>query len=469
MDNNSELLDNIRKYEDAKARGESLYLDVDSLIDIAEHYYSEKHLAKALEVIDYAIDLFPGSTLPLCFKARQALNEKNIEKAEAYAAQVEDRTDIEYQYLMVEILLCKGQIEHADMLMEEIYDNAADSEKDECALEIAKVFFDYEYDEKCQKWLNKCADKDSVGYMELKSRYAISKGKFTQGEKFLDKLLDQDPFSATYWTQMASAQFLSNNIAKSLESCDYALAIDSNNVDAIIHKANCLCSLENYDEAIKYYLRYSELVPESELGDMFLGICYSNRDKYQEAIPHLQKAIEKCSPSSDNLLPIYKELAYCYSATKNLPEALNAIDMASMQPESDAAEIRCMRSICYIMNGKDLEAFEMFKQALAIADSDQLLQICIDFSAASIDSQHPDLAYFILHKLYYEEGNEQLDDGWGYYALACLQLNKPAEYYTALSNVCQRNPEEAKQVLGSLFPDGTPVEDYINYSNNFFK
>ena len=53
--------------------------------------------------------------------------------------------------------------------------------------------------------------------------------------------------------------------------------------------------------------------------------------------------------------------------------------MASMQPESDAAEIRCMRSICYIMNGKDLEAFEMFKQALAIADSDQLLQICIDF------------------------------------------------------------------------------------------
>ena len=97
MDNNSELLDNIRKYEDAKARGESLYLDVDSLIDIAEHYYSEKHLAKALEVIDYAIDLFPGSTLPLCFKARQALNEKNIEKAEAYAAQVEDRTDIEYR------------------------------------------------------------------------------------------------------------------------------------------------------------------------------------------------------------------------------------------------------------------------------------------------------------------------------------------------------------------------------------
>lgn len=95
---------------------------------------------------------------------------------------------------MVEILLCKGQLEHADMLMEEIYDNAADSEKDECALEIAKVFFDYEYDEKCQKWLNKCADKDSVGYMELKSRYAISKGKFTQGEKFLDKLLDQDPF-----------------------------------------------------------------------------------------------------------------------------------------------------------------------------------------------------------------------------------------------------------------------------------
>ena len=198
MNNNSELLDNIRKYEDAKARGESLYLDVDSLIDIAEHYYSEKHLAKALEVIDYAIDLFPGSTLPLCFKARQALNEKNIEKAEAYAAQVEDRTDIEYRYLMVEILLCKGQLEHADMLMEEIYDNAADSEKDECALEIAKVFFDYEYDEKCQKWLNKCADKDSVGYMELKSRYAISKGKFTQGEKFLDILLDQDPFSATY-------------------------------------------------------------------------------------------------------------------------------------------------------------------------------------------------------------------------------------------------------------------------------
>lgn len=462
MKHNSELEDNIRKYEDAKAKGESIYLDTDTLMDIADYYYSKDYVSKAIEVVDYAIALFPGATLPLCFRARKALNDKDIDLALQYADMIEDKSDIEYIFLKAEIYTFNGEANKADSLLEQFYESSTDDEKDSFAIDAAKMYFDYEADEYCKKWMDKCIDKQQTLYKELLSRWYITKRQFAEAEEILNTLLDKNPFSASYWTQLASAQFLANNISKSFESCDYALAIDSNYADAVMFKANCLCSIENYEEAIQYYKKYVELVPKSEVGHMFLGICYSNTEKYQEAIPYLLSAAEYCDANSENAVAIYKELAFCYSAVHNLADALSYIDKAQQLPDSNMADIECLRSICYMANGEMTEAKNHLDKATAIADDEQKRQILIDFSAAAIDSKRPDIAYNILTVVLHN--GIQQNDGWSFYALACFQLGYASEFVASLKKACDINPTEARQVLSGLFPPGISVDDYVSYS-----
>ena len=464
MTNNPELEENIKKYEEAKKCGQSIYLDVDDLTDIAEFYHTKGEIAKALETVDYALKLFPGATLPLCFKAREAIAANDIATAETFADRIEDKTDVEYKFLQAEILISKGKAPYADILMDGEYENTEEIEKDNFAIDTAIMFFDYGENTIAEKWLKLCKNKKKAEYKELKSKLAASSGRFEESEKLLNQLLDRNPFSTDYWNQLASSQFLNNDVAKSIESCDYALAIDENNADALLIKANALCALENFDEAIKYYQRYAALTPQSEIGEFFLGVCLSSQEKFNDAIPHLEAALMRCQPSSPNLSQLYKELAFCYSSTRNLEKAIGFVDKIESMPENDKAEAACLRGMCYMANGDNISAMAYFAKAISASRPEQLPQICIDVAASSIDNKNPELARTILYKLFYIDGMEYLTDGWGYYALACFQLKEYAEFMTALKNVCERNAVEARQTLGWLFPDGLPVEDYISYS-----
>lgn len=464
MTNNPELEENIRKYEEARQNGESIYLDVDDLTDIAEHYHTKGETAKALEVVDYALQLFPGATLPLCFKAREAIAANDIQLAETFAEKIEDKTDVEYKFLQAEILISKGRAPHADILMDGEYENTEDIEKDNFAIDTAVMFFDYGENIISEKWLGKCHNKEKAEYKELKSKLAASGGRFEESEKLLNQLLDRNPFSTDYWNQLASSQFLNNDVAKSIESCDYALAIDDKNIDALLIKANALCALENFDEAIKYYGRYSALTPQSEIGEFFLGVCLSNIEKFNDAIPHLETALMRCQPSSPNLPQLYKELAFCYSSVHNLEKAIGFINKIESMPDNDKAETACLKGMCYMTNGDQTMAMMFFAKAVSSSSPEQLPQICIDIAASALDNKSPELAHSILYKLFYTDGLEYLTDGWGYYALACFQLKEYAEFMTALRNVCERNATEARQILGWMFPDGLPVEDYVSYS-----
>ena len=92
------------QYEEARRSGEEIYLDSDVLTSIAEYYDRNQRTAEAIETIDYAIRLFPGSVLPLVFRARMAwMIEDNIEGAKQYLSCVTDKDCLEYYYTTAEI------------------------------------------------------------------------------------------------------------------------------------------------------------------------------------------------------------------------------------------------------------------------------------------------------------------------------------------------------------------------------
>lgn len=464
MNYSSELEDNIRKYENAKDKGECIYFDVDTLMDIADYYYSNGDIKHSVDVAEYALALFPGAVLPLCFLARQALNERNIPKAELYAGQIEDRSDIEYSFLLAEIHISKGETDEADCMMKDVYDKDADSDKDDLAVDTAQMFLEYGIEDKCSKWLTVCRNKNTINYKETRSKFAISEGDFDEAEELTNQLLDQDPFSTAYWVQLAAIQFQKGDTPKSLESCDYALAIDSHNIEAIMQKGNCLSTLDNDGEAIEYFKRCIELRPDADLGYMLTGVTLSNNGQFQEAIPYLLKGLKLAEPASRTSLHVCKELAYCYSSIQNMEKALYYINLARMQIGSDEADMQCLTAICYIANNHPDEAEKHFRQALKVADYSQQEQIYIDFSAASIDFKHPEVAYATLKEYFLDNRHIDANNGWSYLALACYQLKDKTDFASLVKIACIRNAEEARLVLGNLFPQGTMIEDYPFYA-----
>ena len=160
--NNRELEENIRKYEEAKKNGTSIFLDADQLADIAEHYYTSGRKDDAMQAIEYAISMFPGSVLPLCFLAREALSENDIAKAEKLGMLIDDKQHIEYIFLQAEIMLAKDMCQQADNWMEQCYEDTEEAERDGVAIDTAFMFFDYELYDYCEKWLSKCSDKSTV-------------------------------------------------------------------------------------------------------------------------------------------------------------------------------------------------------------------------------------------------------------------------------------------------------------------
>lgn len=100
-----ELLDS---YETALQAGEQPFMDADDLVDLADYYNYNGEGDKAAEAIERALDLYPDSTLPNVFKAREALAMGDCELAHHYAESIGDHDDPDYHYLTAEIMIAEG-------------------------------------------------------------------------------------------------------------------------------------------------------------------------------------------------------------------------------------------------------------------------------------------------------------------------------------------------------------------------
>ena len=100
--NSKEFRELLNNYEASIKVGEHPFMDADDLVDIADYYNHLDRTEEANEVIDYALQLYPGSTLPNVFKARQALMNDNYEAAQHYSDCIESQDDPDYHYLQAE-------------------------------------------------------------------------------------------------------------------------------------------------------------------------------------------------------------------------------------------------------------------------------------------------------------------------------------------------------------------------------
>ena len=105
----------LHEYEELCKENADSFLDSEELADIAEYYHIIGKEEEARAAATYAVNVFPGATAPLCFLARTALFvDKDPVKAELLAEEIIDKTDLDYYYLIAEIMMVLNKYEEAN-------------------------------------------------------------------------------------------------------------------------------------------------------------------------------------------------------------------------------------------------------------------------------------------------------------------------------------------------------------------
>lgn len=452
----------LKRYEDAEAIGTTEFFDSDELTDIAEYYYNNGKRAKATTILDNAIATFPGSALPLVLRARTALSdEHDADKARYYASMVFDKLDLDYLYLEAEIRLSEQHDDEADTFLREKMEELDDEDLPDYILDVATLFADYNNTNLAQKWLELSDETDLEDYQELKGRIAFGKGNYEESERIFEKLLDSNPYSNRLWNSLASAQFMREHIDEAISSCEFSIAINPNDEDAILNKANGLFRLGNYTDALNYYQRFERLCPNDESGNLFQGNTLLSLNRPKEALVQFRLAERKAKQDSQYLLEIYQELAFALSMLGHLDEALSYLDKVKILHDNDNNELLVMRGHIYLEHNRTLEAQECFSQALI--NSHHAPEIFLKIAISIYECGFTRIAYKMFKTLLDAE-LDNWTDGYSYMAACCKSLNKQRDFLKYLKNACETNTYEAKLVLGELFPKDVRPEQYYEYA-----
>ena len=295
----------LQQFEKSQTSGNPMFMDSDDFSDIAEYYFNHGDFKNAKKAVHVGLDIFPHSTNLWIIKAKlTALVEKDITKAYTYLERVEDKSDFEYIYLLGKLKLREEQTEEAEKLFRNHLNDLVKEERENFIFDIASLYAVNEQFMKAEDWFELLKSKTDDDCQELKGRILLGLGDYEESERIFQKLIDKNPYSVDYWTDLASLQAINDRFSDAITSCEYAIAINPKNSLAIIIKANSLFNLGNFEEALKYYLAYQQLDPNDVTIDGLIGVSYLQLDQPAKALAHLKRAEQQNQVTPESLAEI---------------------------------------------------------------------------------------------------------------------------------------------------------------------
>lgn len=462
--NTKEFLDILSRYENSQKEGREEYFETKELTDIAEYYYSSGRMDDLNAVLDYAIRLHPGAALPLVFRGRIALiDEKDVEKARRCVEQITDCSNLDYHYLKAEIMIADDDVTAADEYLKAQLDTIDEDEEADYILDVSTLFIDYGIADKAAEWLDMSDETTLADYRELKARIAFTNGDYDLSSQLFEQLIDDDPYSGKYWNSLASTQFMDNRINDAITSSEFSIAINPEDFEAVLNKANGLFSLGNFAEAMKFYERYAKLCPKEGAGPLFMGNCLLNMGKAEEALPYYEEALHKLQELNLGTTEALQCLAFTYSQLDRVDEALECLDKAMALKDSNKNEVLVIKGHILLEHRRVKEALKEFLEALESSAYSRDIFFRIGISV--YDCGYPAVAYRMF-KSYMDMRRDDNDDsyeGVAYLAACCKYLNRREDYLKYLRLACEKNPDEVRKILGSEFPMGMEPRDYYDY------
>ena len=460
--NNKHFRDVLARYETSKDTPENMFFDVDDIMDIAEYYNFMGDMEKARTAADTAAKLYPHSSMVLTLQARLAMFcDNDIAKAKHYACLIEKEgcEDLEYYYLKAEIMIAEDDIDGAEKYLESKLTMLDGDDLADYLLEVPTIFLDYRLPELAQKWLVRSSEKDEFDYRETEARIAFQTEDYAKSETLFKKLLEEEPFSTSLWNTLASSQYMNGHLAESLESSEYAIAINPNDAEALLNKARTLAAMYKFEDAAHFYERYLKLYPHDVPVRSMYAVTLVATGDFDNALTNLYMAKSQCTDPT--MMPdLIKQIAYLLPKKGRTEDALALVKNAEADGTIDHTSQLLAKGRIYVETDDYARANDCFLEAFISSNHD--MQTYLEVSMAYYEKDHINEALQTL--LAGLSFNPLTKRGFAYLADCYRQTGRTKEFLETLKLACKYNPLEAKEVLGEFFPDDMDPADFYDYA-----
>jgi tetratricopeptide (TPR) repeat protein len=494
----------LSRYETARKNGTLCYLDADDFIDLSDYFLDSNQKDLALQAVEAGIRLHADDDLLQLVRAGVLILMRRFDEASQIVDALDEGNNYDAVYLRGQLSYAvEGDSEKADKYfrrwLEELErdwrgvatgENSAEYDEDEDAVSqeeaeqevrngmvhIIMTYSEFSPEEDrshVRQWLQEYLHSYPVmGPYEAD----LVVGDIARDEDMLDlvetiylRFLDHNPYFENAWTILSAAQQGLGKYKEALDSLDFALAINPEDVNAVVTKAHCYYAMMNYKEAIPLFEIYRSKVSASE--DLYLAFCYINVHQEDKAISCLQSALsfelsKPMDPQAEHFRRLF-EVAEGFRAC-NRPEQALEINSALILSDGKNADWYMQRAAIFLDLGQYAEAGVCFKTASQYTDSPN--DIIFDAAVEYLIHQQ-----FYIASALWEELQKRTEDAAesaaftrrsqidAYLALCYFHQKNNSAFLLCLERACQDTPETVKRIFGEYLPDTVPPADYYSY------
>lgn len=427
--------DFVKKFEESFHNNQVVFYDEEALETLIDYYIANSNLAYAENVANIGIEQHQFSATFYQRKAEIFIEQSRLDEALENLEIASHFSPEESSLLLLtaDVYTLKGLFKDAVALVNKALETADEQEKVDFYLELADVYEEWEKYNDVIEQLQNCLlidpqNEEALNRMwfniELTERYEESIA-------FHSTLIDNQPYNAPAWYNLAHAYNGMKLWEKAVESFEYVIAIDEEYEMAYIDAGDILFEHQQYQKAIDMYLDGIEKgSPRKEIYFQ-IGRAYhaiqdfvKSRNFYKKSInidPHYAKA--------------FHHLGLNYLESNLVENALSPLQRAVKIEETNYEYLNSLAAAYFLLENSE-KALECYFKMIAIDERDKRIYLnivsilyesgqiieAIEFidEARSLFDHHADLLY-IKTAFLFELGkkNEMFDT-----LLSALEIDK---------------------------------------------
>lgn len=506
-------------YEQRNDKDRSIYLDADDFADIADYYLTNNNPAQAMKAIDMGLQIHPDEEVLLIVRSAAYIYQRQFDQAREILEKfdAEENSDVKYQMAQLEYAQ-NGRIAEAERIWREWL--AAEDEECPSASRQRENYIhiissmvefrsdgmsddDWSEEKECvHRWIREYIDKfQPLGkYKEDVQLVDLCRDN-DQADLMCDlltQLLEEQPYLPKGWSTLALSQFIMQRYDQALESSDFALAIDPDDMEALLTKAHTYYAMDEKELAGPCFKEYLDkggesiqAIPYAEslftIGDAKAAVkelqwlSNSFERERKKAIKRWMSAQEK-SLSDESLeqereiyedfIDLYKrvhiDISDLYHHRGCIEESIN-INERILKVDPDCPEAFFMLGIDHLTLCDYEESARYLAKALQSAN-DQImmgLDIALTFILNDFDQFGLDVLNAIS-KIAKQSRSPYVKNIPAAKSLTYLKLGKADLFLANFKEACRQTPGLVEKVYGGYFPANMPVSQWGDYAEREF-
>ena len=476
--NSPEFRDTLASYEMSEKQNIPIYMDVDDFLDISDYYMSIQDVKASEKAIERGLSMHRGDPLLNISKAGIAIYKGDYDTARRIAQEQAGCGEQDLLFVNGQLALTEmpPDLQKADDMFRqwlEIEERESNGHKEDMKDAYARIINSIyeisgsvkaterwieEYIEKNEPLNGDSNDMELVDICKEANLYGTLAALYT-------KILETNPYIKGGWSTLSTALLFTEKTEEAEDASEFALAIDPDDPMALLTKAQCMFVKTNYEEAYKYFKRYTDITKDKS-HMLNMGICLVECGKYDEAISMMDSAKEAyCATIIDKELYAWA----CYEKANALllkgenDEALKEIEEACSIIDNEESFLQLECEIKAVTDGVE-EAMRVCIKAFGITEK---FTRCIITAASRLMAREKfDLASSLLRNLLlYRDFEPKCNDAYAYLALCMIKMDNTEKFLLYLKKACENCPNTLKGIFGNMFKGINP-EEYYNYLIN---